>query len=135
VLLKSDRLLLLLKGEVVLVSYEVALVTSPVGHKRLAGDRRTPEGHYVLDWRTDHSDYHRAIHVSYPNARDRAKARATSADLGGGIMIHGLPNGLGEIGADHRSGDWTDGCIAVTNEEMDQVWELIPDGTPIEVVP
>jgi murein L,D-transpeptidase YafK len=134
VLLKSERLLLLLKGEVVLVSYEVALGTSPVGHKQHAGDRRTPEGRYQLDWRTEHSDYHRAIHVSYPNARDRAKASATQADPGGGIMIHGLPDGLGEIGADHRSGDWTDGCIAVTNEEMDQIWELIPDGTPIEIV-
>lgn len=134
-MLKSERALLLFDGEVVLVSYEVALGSSPVGAKERAGDGRTPEGAYLLDWRSEESDFHRAIHVSYPNARDRARARALGVSPGGGILIHGLPNGLEEIGADHRSGDWTDGCIALTNEEMDQIWELIPDGTPIEIAP
>lgn len=134
-LLKSERLLVLLRSGYVVVSYEVALGSSPVGPKERAGDGRTPEGQYTLDWRTEESDFHRAIHVSYPSAQDRASAHAGRVDPGGGIMIHGLPNGLGHIGTDHRSGDWTDGCIAVTNEEMDQIWDLIPDGTPIEIVP
>jgi murein L,D-transpeptidase YafK len=135
VLLKSERLLLLLERGYVLASYEVALGSSPVGPKERAGDGRTPEGRYTLDWRLEQSDYHRSIHVSYPNAEDRARARAARVEPGGRIMIHGLPTGLGEIGADHRSGDWTEGCIAVTNEEMDQIWGLVPDGTPIEIVP
>jgi len=134
-LLKAERRLLLLREDTLLASYDVALGSSPVGPKERRGDRRTPEGHYEIDWRLEDSDYHRALHVSYPNAVDRARARAARVAPGGGIMIHGLPSGLDEIGADHRSGDWTDGCIAVTNEEMDQIWELIPDGTPIDIVP
>lgn len=118
-----------------LVSYEVALGPSPLGHKERQGDGRTPEGRYVLDWRTEDSDYHRAMHLSYPNAQDRARASAAGVDPGGAIMIHGLPNGQERIGTDHRSVDWTEGCIALTNDEMDQVWELTSDGTPIEIVP
>ena len=118
-----------------MTSYEVALGSDPVGPKQRVGDGRTPEGRYVLDWRSRRSDHHRSIHLSYPNAADRARAEAAGVDPGGGIMIHGLPNGLGEIGAAHRAGDWTDGCIAVTNEEIEQIWDLVPDGTPIEIVP
>jgi len=134
-LLKAERRLLLFRGDTLLVSYRVALGSAPVGPKERRGDGRTPEGRYQIDWRLENSDYHRALHVSYPNAADRARARAARVDPGGRIMIHGLPNGLDEIGTDHRSGDWTDGCIAVTNEEMDQVWRLIPDGVPIDIVP
>jgi murein L,D-transpeptidase YafK len=134
-LLKAERRLLLFRRDTLLVSYAVALGSSPVGPKERQGDGRTPEGSYEIDWRLEDSDYHRALHVSYPNAKDRARASAGGFAPGGHIMIHGLPNGLGEIGVDHRSGDWTDGCIAVTNEEMDQIWELIPDGTPIDIVP
>jgi murein L,D-transpeptidase YafK len=134
-LLKGERRLLLMGGETLLASYDVALGSSPVGPKERLGDGRTPEGRYEIDWKLEDSDYHRAMHVSYPDAADRARARTAGVDPGGGIMIHGLPNGLGGIGADHRSGDWTDGCIAVTNEEMDQIWMLIPDGTPIDIVP
>ena len=133
--LKAERLLLLMDGDILLASYDVALGASPIGPKERRGDGRTPEGRYVLDWRNEESDFHRAIHVSYPSATDRARARAAGVDPGGAIMLHGLPNGLGEIGSDHLSGDWTDGCIAVTNEEMDQIWTLIPDGTPIDIVP
>jgi murein L,D-transpeptidase YafK len=125
----------LLRDDTLLASYDVALGSAPAGPKERLGDGRTPEGHYEIDWRLDDSDYYRAMHVSYPSAADRARARAAGVAPGGGIMIHGLPNGLSEIAADHRSGDWTDGCIAVTNEEMDQIWQLIPDGTPIDIVP
>ena len=127
--------MLLWRGSELLVSYEVALGAEPLGAKRREGDDRTPEGRYTLDWRLEDSDYHRALHVSYPNAEDRARAAAAGVAPGGGIMIHGLPNGLAEIGEDHRARDWTRGCIAVTNEEVDEIWMLVKDGTPIEIVP
>ena len=134
-LLKAERRLLLFCRELLLVSYDVALGAAPAGHKQRQGDGRTPEGRYTLDWRLAESAYHRSIHVSYPNAEDQARARAAGVTPGGGIMIHGLPNELGEIGAAHRAADWTDGCIAVTNEEIEQIWSLVPDGTPIEILP
>ena len=90
---------------------------------------------YILDRRNEHSHYYRAIHVSYPNADDRARARRLGVSAGGDIMIHGLPNGYGWIGKEHRARDWTDGCIAVTNEEMDEIWKVVPNGTPIEIRP
>lgn len=133
-MLKRERLLLLLRGDEILASYAVALGQSP-GRKERRGDRRTPEGRYVLDWRTADSPYYRAIHISYPNADDRRRARATGVDPGRGIMIHGLPDGLAEIGPDHAKGDWTRGCVAVTNEELDQIWVRVPNGTPIEIAP
>lgn len=95
----------------------------------------TPEGNYVLDWRNPRSKFHRSIHVSYPSASDIAKAREEGVHPGGDIMIHGLQNGLGWIGRFHRLMDWTDGCIAVTDAKMDEIWRAIPDGTPIEIRP
>jgi len=133
--LKAERRLLLFRGEELLAAYRVALGSQPEGPKERRGDGRTPEGRYVLDWRQSESKFHREIHVSYPNARDRAHAAVAGVSPGGGIMIHGLPNGLGEIGADHAAGDWTKGCIAVTDEEMDEIWQAVPDGTPIEILP
>ena len=99
------------------------------------GDGRTPEGSYRLDWRNPDSRYHRSIHISYPAPEDRARARRLGVSPGGDIMIHGLPNGRGWIGAAHAGYDWTDGCIAVTNAEMDEIWALVDNGTPIEIRP
>jgi murein L,D-transpeptidase YafK len=133
--LKAERRLLLFRGEQLLAAYRIALGSQPEGPKERRGDGRTPEGRYVLDWRDSESSFHRGIHISYPNAQDRARAAAAGLSPGGGIMIHGLPDGLGEIGADHAAGDWTKGCIAVTNEEMDEIWQAVPNGTPIEILP
>ena len=105
---------------------------APVGPKRFEGDERTPEGRYVIDWANPNSSYYLSLHISYPNASDRAYAAAQGRSAGGMIMIHGQPNALlvGRV-----PGDWTDGCIAVSNEEMDALWDAVPDGTPIEILP
>jgi len=126
----------LLAGDAeVLGVYDIALGSAPEGHKQRQGDGRTPEGSYLLDWRTNNSDYYRAIHISYPNAEDRRRARAAGENPGGHIMIHGLPNGLAEIAKRHAKGDWTNGCIAVSNGELDEIWERTPIGTPIVILP
>ena len=101
----------------------------------MQGDHKTPEGHYVLDRRNPKSKFYKSIHVSYPNEQDRRKAQAKGVPPGGDIMIHGLPNGMGAVGAAHRLTDWTDGCIAVTDAEMDEIWKIVPDGTPVEIRP
>lgn len=132
---KSDRRLELVSRGVVVASYEVALGSEPIGAKRRQGDGKTPEGRYRIDWRKRNSDYHRALHISYPSPEDRARAKANAVDPGGAIMIHGLPNGLGLIGAAHTLVDWTDGCIAVTNAEIEEIWEWVEDGVPIEIQP
>ena len=124
-----------MKGEAVLKTYKIALGTEPVGPKTQQGDHRTPEGSYILDFRNTHSQFYKSIHITYPNPADRAQARKRGVSPGGSIMIHGLPNGWGRIGKMHLQRDWTDGCIAVTNEEMDEIWRLVPDGTPIEIKP
>lgn len=132
---KSERRLELISRGVVVAEYRVALGASPEGPKREEGDGRTPEGLYEIDGRKRDSDYHLALHVSYPNAEDRAQAEARGIDPGGAIMIHGLPNGLGFVGASHAMMDWTDGCIAVTNREIEEIWEWVRDGVPIEIEP
>lgn len=116
-------------------SYAVALGRHPLGHKQREGDGRTPEGRYVLDSRKSDSAFHLALHVSYPSPADRALAQARGDDPGGLIMIHGLRNGLGFLGRTHRLLDWTQGCIAVTNREIEEIWRVIPDGTPITIEP
>jgi murein L,D-transpeptidase YafK len=133
--LKSERILELLDHGRVLKNYKVALGSAPVGKKEKQGDHRTPEGLYILDRRNEHSQFYRSLHISYPNAEDRQHAQQAGLTPGGDIMIHGLPNGLGWIGKHHRLRDWTDGCIAVTNEEMDEIWRAVADGTPIEIKP
>lgn len=132
---KSERRLTLLAGGRELRAYRVALGPSPEGHKQQEGDGRTPEGRYVIDWRNAGSSFHRSLHVSYPNARDRRDARRRGVDPGGAIMIHGLPNGMGWLGAEHAARDWTLGCIAVTNEEIEEIWRVVRDGTAIEIRP
>ncbi len=108
---------------------------NPVGAKTRQGDHKTPEGNYILDSRNLHSQYYRSIHISYPNTHDRAAARQSGVSPGGDVFIHGLPNGYGWVGPSHRLKDWTDGCIALTNAEMDEVWQAVPNGTPIEIRP
>ena len=127
---KSRRELILLRGESVLRSYRVALGPHPAGHKEREGDGRTPEGRYLIDRRNPNSAYHLSLHISYPNEADRARAAALAVPPGGDIMIHGLRPGVR-----HPEDDWTQGCIAVTDQEMDEIWSLVPDGTPIEIHP
>ncbi len=135
VVLKGERRLVLLKGEVPIREYRIALGREPLGPKAQEGDGRTPEGSYVIDYRKWNSDFHRALHISYPTPAQQATAAARGVDPGGQIMIHGVRNGEGVIGRWHRLNDWTQGCLALTNAEIEQVWEAVPDGTPIEIRP
>lgn len=132
---KAERRLTLYRGEIELASYDVALGREPEGHKQREGDGRTPEGRYRIDWRNPQSRYHLSLHISYPEAADRARAAARGEDPGGMIMIHGLPDGLGPLGAAGLLRDWTEGCIAVTNEAIRDIWRRVADGTPIEILP
>ncbi|MEI2386463.1 L,D-transpeptidase family protein [Breoghania sp. JC706] len=115
--------------------YTVALGGNPVGHKQREGDERTPEGTYVIDWRNPKSAFHLSLHVSYPDVADKADARSRGEDPGGMIMIHGLPRRYGWIGSMHTALDWTDGCIAVTNAEIEEIWSLVADGTTVRILP
>ena len=135
VVLKKEHILQLLEKGRVVRSYKVALGGNPVGPKTQQGDHKTPEGVYVLDFRNAHSQFHKAIHISYPNEHARALARDKGVSPGGDVFVHGLPNGYGAIGSAHRLKDWTDGCIAVTDEEIEEIWSAVPDGTPIEIRP
>ncbi len=116
-------------------SYRVSLGHHPEGPKAREGDHRTPEGRYVIDHHNPNSAFHLSLHVSYPSAADSARAWAAGYPPGGEIMIHGMRNGRGWIGRAHLLVDWTDGCISVTDAEMDQLYEAVPDGTPIELRP
>ncbi len=132
---KSARKLSILREGKPLKTYRVALGRNPVGPKQQEGDRKTPEGVYAIDYRNPNSDYHLALHVSYPSAEDEARAAARGVNAGFDIMIHGLPNGRGWIGALHRRQDWTAGCIALTDAEIEELWRVTPDGTAIEIRP
>lgn len=133
--LKKERTLHLLRADRVLKSYKIALGGDPVGPKTRQGDHKTPEGVYVLDFRNAHSQFYKSIHISYPSGRDRVAARQKGVSPGGDVFVHGLPKGYAWVGASHRLKDWTDGCIAVTNQEMDEIWRAVGDGTPIEIRP
>lgn len=132
---KRARTLELYQGGRLLRAYSIALGRDPRGPKQQEGDGRTPEGRYVLDYRNPRSSYHRALHVSYPSATDIADARSRGVSPGGQIMVHGVRNGLGFVGRLHRIFDWTDGCIAVTDREIDEIWRSVADGTPVEIEP
>lgn len=129
---KSNRTLTLYGAGEPLRTYKgIQLGDAPAGHKRFEGDERTPEGRYVIDYRNPDSRYHLSLHISYPNATDRAYANARGRSPGGNIFIHGQPNGYpGRVAA-----DWTDGCIALSNPEIEDLWSLVDDGTPIEIRP
>jgi len=132
---KSAHTLQLMHAGQVIGTYKIALGGEPVGPKQRQGDHRTPEGTYVIDGRNAHSQFHRSLHVSYPNAIDRERARKLRVSPGGDIFIHGLPNGYGFVGAAHRARDWTDGCIAVTDQEIEEIWNLVDNGTVVEIRP
>ncbi|MFA5495256.1 MAG: L,D-transpeptidase family protein [Porticoccaceae bacterium] len=135
---KSAKTLYLLDNGQILRRYPIALGKNPVGHKQSAGDGRTPEGRYTLDWRNPDSRFYRSIHISYPNEQDLQVARAGNRDPGNLIMIHGSPDWVPSVEWAkqwlHKE-DWTEGCIAVTNDIMDEIWQLVKDGTPIEIRP
>jgi murein L,D-transpeptidase YafK len=132
---KSERRMVLYAGTEPVATYRIALGADPTGHKTFLGDSRTPEGLYALDYRNEDSRFYRSIHISYPNDADLAEAIASDVPPGGNIMIHGLPTGLGWIGPLYNLRDWTDGCIAVTNSDIEEIWRAVPNGTPIEIRP
>lgn len=134
-ILKGARRLVLLREDLPIREYPIALGREPVGPKAQEGDGRTPEGQYVIDYRKPDSAFHRALHISYPTPEQQAAAAAVGIDPGGQIMIHGIRNGQGLMGRWHRMRDWTQGCIALTDAEIEQVWEAVPDGTPVEIRP
>jgi murein L,D-transpeptidase YafK len=134
VIVKSARTMTLTShGEA--MKTKVALGTEPVGGKQRAGDHKTPEGLYTVDSKNAGSKFHKALHVSYRNAADRERARKMGVQPGGDIEIHGLGAKFGRVGALHRERDWTDGCVAVTNEEIDEIWPLVRVRTVIEIKP
>ena len=132
---KSARTMTLMQGAKVLKTYKVALSRKPVGAKEREGDHKVPEGEYVVDSKNSHSRFHLALHISYPNAADREKARKLGVRPGGNIEIHGLDRKYAWVGSLQRQVDWTDGCIAVTNPEIEEIWPMVPVGTPVEIRP
>jgi murein L,D-transpeptidase YafK len=132
---KSERRLTLYSHGMPLKAYCVSLGAQPQGAKQREGDNKTPEGIYRIDFKNAGSGFHKALHVSYPSPADRARAAAAGVSPGGEIMIHGLPNGLGFLGRLQRFRDWTAGCIALTNRDVDEVWRAVPAGTPVEIRP
>lgn len=132
---KNERRLYLLKNGKPLRSYKVALGREPVGRKQIAGDGRTPEGNYIIDRRNPNSRYYKALHISYPEVPDRIRAAQLGASPGGDILIHGQPSDPRKAKPYLQSIDWTEGCIAVHNREMDEIWLAVRDGTPIRIEP
>ena len=133
--LKSEKRLYLIRDGERFASYPVTFGGQPTGHKQQQGDQRTPEGSYILDYKNPYSKYYKAIHISYPNKQDRINAARLGVDPGGDIMIHGQPNGWEWASPVTQLFSWTDGCIALTNENMDILWNSIDPGTPIEIRP
>ncbi|MDA8412563.1 MAG: L,D-transpeptidase family protein [Desulfobacteraceae bacterium] len=131
---KERRLTLLSRGKV-LKTYQIALGGNPDGPKERQGDNKTPEGTYVIDSRNRNSRYHRSLHISYPNEKDKKRARELGVSPGGDIMIHGIKNGYSWVGDMHAGVDWTKGCIAVTDEEIEEIDRLAPNGTTVEIRP
>jgi murein L,D-transpeptidase YafK len=132
---KSTRKLSVFANGNKLKTYRVALGRNPVGAKQEEGDNKTPEGIYEIDGRNPQSNFHLALHVSYPSEEDKARAAERGVSAGFDIMIHGIPNGRGWVGAFHRLHDWTAGCIALTDEEIEELWRVTPDRTPVEIRP
>lgn len=130
---KSLRMMILLNAGAPVQTYSIAIGRGGIEPKQREGDNKTPEGVYTIDGRNTQSAFHRSLHISYPDAKDRQAARVRGEPPGGDIMIHGIRNGLGWLGSWHRTLDWTAGCIAVTDVEMDEIWRIVADGTPIEI--
>jgi murein L,D-transpeptidase YafK len=132
---KAAHRLTLLRDGVPIKTYDVALGGDPTGHKQQEGDGRTPEGAYAVDFKNRRSRFHLALRISYPSADDRDRAQRAGVAPGGDIMIHGLPNGLGWLASWHLARDWTDGCIAVTNAQIEEIWAMVDVGTRIDIRP
>ena len=132
---KSERIMYLIKNNKPFRKYKVAFGANPEGHKQKEGDERTPEGKYILDYKNADSAFYKSIHISYPNEQDKKRAKNSGVNPGGQIMIHGQKNGFGWLSFAAQSFDWTDGCIAVKNDEMDEIWRSIKVGTPISIEP
>jgi murein L,D-transpeptidase YafK len=137
VVVKHERRLYLTSGQSILTHYRIALGASPAGHKVRDGDGKTPEGRYFIANSGKSARFHRGLLISYPDTEDLARAKQLGANPGGNILIHGLPDGLLRFmgGIDHPRDDWTKGCIAVTNAEIDQISSRVPVGTEIEICP
>lgn len=133
--LKSERKMILMNNKKPLKVYIISLGDAPVGHKQQQGDEKTPEGHYIIDYRNPKSSYHLSLHINYPSLADKRAAKKRGVNPGGDIFIHGLPNGMGAMASSFKGQDWTDGCIAVNNKEIEEIWRLVPNGTPIEIRP
>jgi murein L,D-transpeptidase YafK len=132
---KGKRTLTLFQGGYAVRSYKVALGLQPTGDKVRIGDNRTPEGTYFIDYKNPQSKYHKALHISYPDVAHAQRASSLGVSPGGDIMIHGLPPAYASMGADHAKYDWTEGCIAVTDREIEEIWSAIPKGAPIHIKP
>jgi murein L,D-transpeptidase YafK len=132
---KSPRRLSIFRDGKRIKTYRIALGRNPVGPKQEEGDMKTPEGAYKLDTRNAQSSFHLALHISYPSDEDNKRAAERAVSAGSDIMIHGIQNGQGWIGAFHRWKDWTAGCVALTDEEIEELWRVTPDGTTIEIRP
>jgi murein L,D-transpeptidase YafK len=132
---KKDRKMTLFSQGQAIKSYKVALGGNPVGAKERKGDNKTPEGLYTIDSRNKNSKYHLSLHISYPNEKDRKRAKELGVSPGGDIMIHGIKNGMGWVGSIHTWYDWTQGCIAVTDKEIEEIDKLVPNGTVVEILP
>ncbi|MBW2477497.1 MAG: L,D-transpeptidase family protein [Deltaproteobacteria bacterium] len=132
---KTERQLHLLQGDEIVRTYPISLGKNPIGHKTHEGDQRTPEGRYLIDWRNPESRYHLALHISYPSPQDLQKAEQHGVNPGGSIMIHGLPKKFSDGANVLLDLDWTDGCIALSNNHMEEVWNLVADNTVIEILP
>ena len=130
---KSEKKMYLLSNGKVLKEYHVVFGSNPTGHKMQEGDERTPEGRYILDYKNPNSSYYKSIHISYPNKEDKARAKKRGVNPGGMIMIHGQKNGFAWLSWLMQRFNWTDGCIAARNSDMDEIWRLVRVGTPIEI--
>ena len=133
--LKSERELQLISDGKIIRTYDIGLGRQPVGHKKREGDSRTPEGHYVIDFRNPQSKFTLSLHINYPKKKDIKLARAKGVSPGGDIFIHGLPTGMKDDKIISRQKDWTDGCIALSNKHIRELWSLVTNGTPIEIRP
>jgi len=132
---KKERRLTLISKGMVLKTYKIALGGDPIGPKERQGDNKTPEGTYFIDSRNRDSRYHRSLHISYPNEKDKKRAKTLGVSPGGDIMIHGIKNDFSWVGDFHTEVDWTKGCIAVTDEEIEEIDKLVPNGTIVEIRP
>lgn len=132
---KSESKLYLIRNGKVISAFKAAFGANPKGHKLKEGDEKTPEGQYILDYKKSDSAFYKAIHISYPNQEDKKRAKKDGVNPGGLIMIHGQKNGFGWFAWITQNFNWTDGCIAVSNSAMDDIWEAVSIGTPIEIRP